>query len=104
MCLKGADLYCYDYETKKVLKFMHSLVGCFLISPTTKVCESSSVDVNENINGQIYRRIELKLSQQFKRVFYVETEPEYEAWTTKIEKAINPQRLNDFYCKDDLLG
>lgn len=63
MCLKGSDLYCYDYETKKLIKFMHSLIGCFLISPTNKACENSQLDVNENINGQIYRRIELKLSQ-----------------------------------------
>jgi len=32
----------------------------------------------------------LKLSQQFKRVFYVETESEYEGWTGNMEKAINP--------------
>jgi serine/threonine protein kinase len=103
MSLKGSDLYCYDFTTKKQIKFMHSLVGCFLISPT-KACNNSSHDVNESINGVIYRRIELKLSQLFKRVFFVETEPEYEAWTTNIEKVINPQRLNEFYVKDDLLG
>jgi len=34
----------------------------------------------------------------------VETEPEYDAWTSNIDKVINPQRLNDFYVKDDLLG
>jgi hypothetical protein len=50
MCLKGADLYCYDFDTKKQIKFMHSLVGCFLISPT-KACENSQHDVNESING-----------------------------------------------------
>jgi hypothetical protein len=103
MNLKGSDLYCYDFETKKQIKFMHSLVGCFLISPT-KTCENSSHDVNESINGVIYRRIELKLSQLFKRVFFVESESEYEGWTTNIEKVINPQRLNEFYVKDDLLG
>ena len=40
MSLKGSDLYCYDIETKKQIKFMHSLVGCFLISPP-KRCENS---------------------------------------------------------------
>lgn len=89
MMLKGSDLYCYDFETKKQIKFMHSLVGCFLISQTN-ACDSSSHDANESINGVIYRRIELKLSQLFKRVFFVETEPEYVAWTTSIERIIDP--------------
>lgn len=56
MTLKGTDVYCYDSEEKSSIKFMHTLVGCFIIindSPTT---------ANEEIAGKIFRRIELKLS------------------------------------------
>ena len=105
MSLKGTDLYCYDFETRKQIKFMHSLTGCFLISPQKSSCENSHhLDMNENINGIIYRRIELKLSQLFKRVFYVESEPEYDGWTLNLVKAIGPSNLNDYYIKDELLG
>lgn len=29
ICLRSSDLYCYENDTKKKVKFMHSLIGCF---------------------------------------------------------------------------
>lgn len=55
--LKGTDLYCYESESKKQIKFMHTLVGCHLI-----VNEEKMEEQNEFINGKMYRRFELKLS------------------------------------------
>ena len=51
---------------------MHSLIGCFLL--TEHKSTDGHVDFNEEFNGKIYKKIEVKLSQLFKRVFYVETE------------------------------
>ena len=45
---------------------MHSLVGCFPVD--NNIEENTSQD---NIDGSKYYRIEIKLSQIYKRVFYV---------------------------------
>lgn len=53
---------------------MHSLVGCIVVVSDTQV------ENNELINGQFYRKIELKLSPMFKRIFYVKEESENKEW------------------------
>jgi hypothetical protein len=64
---------------------MNSLVGCFLISN-----DAEHSDVNsEEIGGVLYKRIELKLSQQFKRVFYVKNEADYENWVKFLSLALD---------------
>ena len=104
LSLKGSDLYCYDYETKKKIKFMHSLIGCFLISQTNNSDDPLNLEFNEAVNGIAYRRIEVKLSQLFKRVFYVTTESECERWITQLTKAIGNSKMRDSYTKSELLG
>ena len=51
LSLKGSDLYCYDCETKKKIKFMHSLIGCFLISQTNNSDDPQNLEFNEAITG-----------------------------------------------------
>ena len=82
MTLKGTDLYCYDGEEKANIKFMHTLIGCFII------INDSPTSANEEMAGKIYRRIELKLSQQFKRVFYVDNEKDYRSWSKYLKRQI----------------
>ncbi len=97
-------MFCFDHETRKSIKFMHSLVGCFLISEPIAASIGSYLDCNEYFDGKVYKKIELKLSQLFKRVFYVETEREFDNWVTHLKTALNKQNIYDYYTKGDLLG
>lgn len=58
---------------------MHSLVGCFPVD--NNIEENTSQD---NIDGSKYYRIEIKLSQIYKRVFYVKSQEEYNLWLRRI--------------------
>ena len=64
----------------------------------------ANIEFHEEINGIMYRRIELKLSHLFKRVFYVTDEVEYDRWRTQIELATGHSKITDKYIKSDLLG
>ena len=77
---------------------MHTLIGCFII------VNEQIENCVENIGGKPYRRIELKLSQQFKRVFYVETEKEFQDWFKFVKKTIGQRTVTDLYDKGELLG
>jgi|LauGreDrversion4_2_1035121.scaffolds.fasta_scaffold245548_2 hypothetical protein len=65
--ISSTDFYCYENEQKKKPKFMHSLIGCFpveLLDPIlSQMKDTSNMPVPyEDIEGQRYWRIELKLS------------------------------------------
>jgi serine/threonine protein kinase len=77
---------------------MHTLVGCFLIH------NDQLIDAHEQIGDRVYRRIELKLSQQFKRVFYVATDRELRNWIVNLKRAIGQRNVHDLYVSADLLG
>lgn len=83
---------------------MHSLIGCFLISQSNNQEDMANIEFHEEINGIMYRRIELKLSHLFKRVFYLTEEVEYDRWKTQIELATGHSKITDKYIKSDLLG
>ena len=64
---------------------MHSLIGCFPVEQTDAVLaqmkDTSNMPVPyEDIEGQRYWRIELKLSQIYKRVFFLKTKDERDVW------------------------
>ena len=49
------------------MKFMHSLIGSFVID--TLALEP------ENIEGKLPRKLEIKISEFFKRIFYIPCGP-----------------------------
>jgi hypothetical protein len=61
--LQDSDLYCYETESKEKLKFMHSLIGSFVIDTIQ--------NDPEMIEGQLHRKLEIKISEFFKRIFYI---------------------------------
>jgi hypothetical protein len=63
LSLQDTDLYCYETESKEKMKFMHSLVGAFVID--TLQAEP------EQIEGKPHRKLEIKISEFFKRIFYI---------------------------------
>lgn len=63
LSLQDSDLYCYESETKEKMKFMHSLIGAFVIDTLTQEPEV--------IEGKQHRKLEIKISEFFKRIFYL---------------------------------
>ena len=63
LSLQDSDLYCYETESKEKLKFMHSLIGSFVIDTIQ--------NDPEMIEGQLHRKLEIKISEFFKRIFYI---------------------------------
>ena len=63
LSLQDSDLYCYENETKDKMKFMHSLIGAFVID--------TSLIEPEVIEGKTHRKLEIKISEFFKRIFYI---------------------------------
>lgn len=63
LSLQDSDLYCYENEVKDKMKFMHSLVGAFVIDTTQQEPEI--------IDGRPHRKLEIKISEFFKRIFYI---------------------------------
>lgn len=56
-------MYCYENETKEKMKFMHSLIGAFVIDTISAEPEM--------IEGKAHRKLEIKISEFFKRIFYL---------------------------------
>jgi hypothetical protein len=50
------------------MKFMHSLVGAFVIDTTQQEPEI--------VDGKPHRKLEIKISEFFKRIFYLPCNPE----------------------------
>ena len=63
LSLQDTDLYCYETEAKDKLKFMHSMIGSFVID--TLLFDP------ELIEGKLHRKLEIKISEFFKRIFYL---------------------------------
>ncbi len=63
LSLQDSDLYCYETESKEKLKFMHSLIGSFVIDTLN--------NEPETIEGLPHRKLEIKISEFFKRIFYI---------------------------------
>ena len=61
--MQDSDLYCYETESKEKLKFMHSLIGSFVIDTLN--------NEPETIEGLPHRKLEIKISEFFKRIFYI---------------------------------
>lgn len=49
------------------MKFMHSLIGAFVIDTLNSE--------PENIEGKMHRKLEIKISEFFKRIFYLPCGP-----------------------------
>lgn len=56
------DLYCFHSDSKTNIKFMHSLIGCFIISK-----------VDDVLDMQSHKALEIKLNQKTKRRVYFST-------------------------------
>jgi hypothetical protein len=117
ICLKSSDLYCYENDTKKKVKFMHSLIGCFPVEletpppPLPRVDSESLLNIlpimdynamqqglplpYEEIDGVKYWRIEIKLSQIYKRVFFLKNIEERDLWHKRLVKAAKIRSLNE---------
>jgi hypothetical protein len=63
LSLQDTDLYCYETEQKDKLKFMHSLIGAFVIDTIG--------NEPEIVEGAPHRKLEIKISEFFKRIFYL---------------------------------
>ncbi len=83
LSLQDTDLYCYETEAKDKLKFMHSLIGSFVI-------DTLKADV-EQIEGKAYRKLEIKISEFFKRIFYL---PCFEEPIMTVENEIRLENLS----------
>ena len=79
LVLQGSDLYCYRDKSKEKLKFIHSLYGVFLTDDDS--------DESDFLLPKSMYKIEIKLSQSFKRVFYVSTLKLKQEWMVKLRKA-----------------
>jgi hypothetical protein len=79
---------------------MHCLTGCFLVefSPDDQTSY-------ELVDGVKYHRIEIKLSQIYKRVFFIPTIEEKEMWIEKLNHAAQYRKLeNDYELSEEVLG
>ncbi len=71
LSLQDTDLYCYETEAKDKMKFMHSLIGSFVIDTVNMEPEM--------VEGKLHRKLEIKISEFFKRIFYLPVGPQQEA-------------------------
>jgi len=79
---------------------MHCLLGCFLVEFAPDDPTSF-----EEVDGVKYYRIEIKLSQIYKRVFFIPTIEEKEMWTEKLNLASKFRKLeNDYELSEEVLG
>lgn len=81
---------------------MHSLIGCFPVE-NSKKDENDSNYVFEEADGQKYWRIEIKLSQIYKRVFFVKSEQEWKKWMEKLKQAAKVRKMTDQYLSTDIV-
>ena len=75
---------------------MHSMVGCQIKCDVT-------VDI-EVAGTPGYKQVQIKLSEAFKRVFYVHGDSEKEEWLKRLIKATRNRTIDESYSKKDLLG
>jgi Protein kinase domain len=95
MVLEGSDLYCYGDETREKLKFMHSMVSCHI-----RCDEGYQIE----IKGKQCRQIQIKLSESFKRVFYLSCPEDKNRWLEKLTKPTRQRNFEVLYDKEQLLG
>lgn len=122
--LRSSDLYCYENDTKKKVKFMHSLIGCFPVEPSDYpgytnqsqqampnqlplVNDSQQIPLPyEEVEGVKYWKIEIKLSQIYKRVFFLKTAEERDVWMQRLNRAAKLRPVDELYetWPDQVLG
>jgi len=108
--IQSSDFYCYENEQKKKPKFMHSLIGCYPVEQPDNILaqmkDAQSLPAPyEDIEGQRYWRIELKLSQIYKRVFFLKSKEERDVWLTRLNQAGRTRQIYDEYeLTDTVLG
>ena len=106
--LRSSDLYCYENDTKKKVKFMHSLIGCFPVDPNEYQLSLSqqanpplvfdpSLLPYEEVEGVKYWKIEIKLSQIYKRVFFLKTAEERDLWMQRLNRAAKLRPITDLF-------
>lgn len=90
---------------------MHSLVGCFPVEQPDNIMALmkeqplSLPAPYEEVEGQKYWRVELKLSQIYKRVFFLKTKEERDVWIRRLNQAAKLRHIHEEYdLTDQVLG
>lgn len=102
LIVKGNDIYCYTSETKRKLRFMHSLQGCYvsdLLPMQLPLMPSIS-----NSPVETFFPVEMRLSHICKRMLLFSDDSIRQMWVRQFKEACEQVEFGDFYRMGDYLA